>query len=264
MRIVLVGAGKLATNVGVALQQAGHEIVQVYSRTQASADALAQRLNCKSTTHIDEIVTDAALYLLALTDSALSSVLPSLCRERPQAVFAHTAGSVPISVFEGFAKHFGVLYPMQTFDKNILLDFKKIPVFIEANDEKTEMLLQTLAGELSTKVYHLASEERKHLHLAAVFACNFVNHCYAASAHLLEKHHLPFDVLLPLIDETARKVHRLKPLQAQTGPAVRFDANVMAAQKALLADEPQLSELYEKLSQSIHQYATNPPQHDKL
>lgn len=264
MRIVLIGAGKLATNIGVSLQQKEHEIVQVYSRTQTSADALAQRLHCKRTTRIDEVETDADVYLLALTDSALPTVLPQLCRRCGDAVFAHTAGSVPMSVFADYAKHFGVLYPMQTFDKNILLNFNEIPVFIEANDESAQRVLQTLAGELSEKVFQLSSEGRKHLHLAAVFACNFANHCYAASAHLLEKHHLPFEVMLPLIDETARKVHRLTPLQAQTGPAVRFDANVIAAQKALLADEPLLSELYEKLSQSIHQYAIHPPQHDKL
>ena len=110
-----------------------------------------------------------------------------------------------------------------------------------------------MAESISRRVYSLSTEERKYLHLAAVFACNFANHCYALSAELLERHGLPFDVMLPLIDETARKVHELHPLEAQTGPAVRYDENVIHMQSSLLDDDPLLKEVYERMSFSIHQ-----------
>ena len=115
--------------------------------------------------------------------------------------------------------------------------------------------LQTLAASISGSVYELTTEERKYLHLAAVFACNFANHCYDMAASVLEQHGLPFSVMLPLIDETARKVHDLHPRQAQTGPAVRYDENVIRMQTALLTGSPELQHIYEILSQNIHQYA---------
>ena len=101
----------------------------------------------------------------------------------------------------------------------------------------------------------LSSEGRRYLHLAAVFACNFANHCYALSAEILAKQGLPFDAMLPLIDETARKVHELSPAKAQTGPAVRYDENVLKAQSQLLSDRPDLQELYDRMSKSIYQTA---------
>ena len=116
-------------------------------------------------------------------------------------------------------------------------------------------LLTTLAQSVTRRVYPLSTADRKYLHLSAVWACNFVNHCYDIAAGILAAHHLPFDVMLPLIDETARKVHSLSPHDAQTGPAVRYDENVIAAQSALMADDPELQQLYELLSKSIHRQA---------
>ena len=130
-----------------------------------------------------------------------------------------------------------------------------IPTFIEWSDETTHALLTTLAQSVTRRVYPLSTADRKYLHLSAVWACNFVNHCYDIAANILAAHHLPFDVMLPLIDETARKVHSLSPHDAQTGPAVRYDENVIAAQSALLADNPELRQLYELLSKSIHRQA---------
>ena len=164
---------------------------------------------------------------------------------------------MPMSLWEGLASRYGVFYPMQTFSKEREADFSEISIFIEANSDSALSLLQQLARSISPKIYHLTTEERKYLHLAAVFACNFVNHCYALSADILAQHGLPFDVMLPLIDETARKVHELSPQQAQTGPAVRCDQNVMDMQAALLADQPLMEELYRKLSLSIYQKSIN-------
>ena len=163
-------------------------------------------------------------------------------------MFLHTAGSMPLTVFSGYTQHGGVLYPMQTFSKERLVSFANIPVFIEGDNA----VLRPLAESITHSVYELSSADRKYLHLSAVFACNFVNHCYALSAELLEKHGIPFSVMLPLIDETALKVHQLHPLEAQTGPAVRYDENVIRMQSSMLADSPLLQEIYNLLSVSIH------------
>ena len=141
---------------------------------------------------------------------------------------------------------------MQTFSKQRIVDFSCIPCFIEANDEKTETAAYTLAGDISNRVYGMDSDARRYLHLAAVFACNFVNHCYALSADILESHGIPFDVMLPLIDETALKVHGMSPQDAQTGPAVRYDENVLRKQSQLLRDNPLVKEIYDRMSLSIH------------
>lgn len=253
MKIALIGAGNLATNLGAALKKAGHNVVQVYSRTIESANTLAHQLHCAYTNSIDEIVFGADLYIVAVKDDALESLLERLCKGREESLFVHTAGSMPLSVFENVANHYGVFYPMQTFSKGKLVEFNEIPCFIEAEGKESLEILQSLGRSISNKVYELSSEKRKYLHLAAVFACNFANHCYGIAADLLEKQGIPFDVMLPLIDETAQKVHLLAPNEAQTGPAVRYDENVMGKHESLLNDAPIFKELYKLMSISIHE-----------
>ena len=141
---------------------------------------------------------------------------------------------------------------MQTFSKQRAVDFATVPFFVEAGGEAELNMLKELAGKLSPMVYEATSVQRKYLHIAAVFACNFANHMYALSARILEKHHIPFEVMLSLIDETAKKVHELSPAKAQTGPAIRYDENVINRHLDLLADVPDMQELYEKISKSIY------------
>ena len=157
-----------------------------------------------------------------------------------------------IYVFQGMARHYGVFYPMQTFSRQKRVSFEEIPCFIEGSGEEETDAIEALASQLSHRVYRLSSEARKYLHLSAVFACNFVNHCYAISAELLEKHGIPFDVMLPLIDETAAKVHQMLPKDAQTGPAVRYDENVIRAQSQLLKNNPLVKDIYDRMSMNIH------------
>lgn len=252
MKIVLIGAGNVATHLGQALQDAGYRIVQVYSRTESSASVLAQLLVADFTTSIEAIISDADLYVVALKDTALQDLAACLVKGREQALFVHTAGSMPMDLWKGLTTRYGVLYPMQTFSKQRKVEFRNIPFFIEASAPEELALLHEVAGRLSSSVYEITSEQRKYLHLSAVFACNFVNHMYALSAHILGKHGIPFEVMLPLIDETAMKIHELVPSQAQTGPAIRYDENVIRKHLSLLADEPAMQELYEKLSKSIY------------
>jgi hypothetical protein len=255
MRVALVGAGNLATNLGLALQAAGHEIVQVYSRTEEAAVALANRLVCPYTCVPEEVTYEAELYVFAVKDSVLSALIHRLCpsRQSSRVLFVHTAGSMPLSVFtEAGVERSGVFYPMQTFTKSRPVAFKHIPIFIECNRGEDLSLLRSVAGGLSSRVYELSSEKRRSLHLAAVFACNFTNHCYARAEQILREQDIPFDVMLPLIDETAAKVHALSPRLAQTGPAVRYDRNVMDRHLALLMENRQAAQEYELLSLGIH------------
>lgn len=272
MKIVLIGAGNLATHLGKALHAAGHDMLQVFSRTMQSAETLASLLDAEPLTDIAQVRDDADVYIFSVKDSALVQLVAQLCRHEAdglvedgavnalrkakkgehERVFLHTAGSMPMSVFEGMAQHYGVLYPMQTFSKQREVDFSIIPCFVEANDEFAQKQIEGMAREISGRVYELSSEDRKYLHLSAVFACNFANHCYAISQELLEEHGIPFDVMLPLINETAAKVHEMKPKDAQTGPAVRYDENVIDKQSKLLENHPHFKKVYDSMSKSIH------------
>ncbi len=250
--VVFIGAGNLATNLAKALYRKGFRIVQIYSRTQESAQSLAQLVEADYTTELSAVVEDAQLYIVSLKDAAFVQLLPGLVAGKEKSLWVHTAGSIPMNIWAGQAERYGVFYPMQTFSKQREVDFREIPVFIESNSEADTQLLKDIASTLSEKVYEATSEQRKSLHLAAVFTCNFTNHMYVLAAELLKKYQLPFDAMLPLIDETARKVHELQPLAAQTGPAVRYDENVINEHLRMLADEPEAQELYRRISESIH------------
>lgn len=253
--VIFIGAGNLATNLAKALYWKGFRIVQIYSRTEESAQSLAQIVEAEYTTDLSAVTEDAQLYIVSLKDTALVELLPKLVAGKKNALWVHTAGSIPMTVWEGYAERFGVFYPMQTFSKQREVDFRGIPIFVESNSEEDTQFLKDIASALSEKVYEATSDQRKSLHLAAVFTCNFTNHMYALAAELLKKYQLPFEVMLPLIDETARKVHELEPRAAQTGPAIRYDENVIDGHLQMLANEPEMQELYRLISQSIHRLA---------
>ena len=248
MKIVVIGAGNVATHLSLAIQQTPFRIVQVFSRSAANADALANRLQTRYTSQLHEITTDADLYLFAVKDDALAEVITQVPDNK--GLWVHTAGSVPMDVFKGFTARYGVLYPLQTFSRDRAVDVRHVPFFIEAASQEDEQVLRYFAGQLSNNVQLLDYEKRKYVHLAAVFACNFSNHMVALAYQLLESQGISPEALLPLIDETAAKIHSLSPLQAQTGPAVRNDLNVMNMQMELLSN-PMMKELYRLISKSI-------------
>ena len=253
--IVMIGAGRVATHLAPALSACGHRIIQVYSRTLESARTLAEKTGCPATNRLEELNPMADLYLVSVSDAALSTLLPTVAAVNPHALFVHTAGSVPMNVWEGLADRYGVLYPMQTFSKERKVDFHQVSFFIEANRPEDTLLLKELASGLSPTVYEATSEQRKYLHIGAVFACNFTNHLYAVCEELLSRHGLPFTAMLPLIDETARKVHELSPRIAQTGPASRRDRNILDSHLQLLeAETPDLTDIYRLLSEHIESY----------
>lgn len=250
MRIVLIGAGNLATNLSKALKAAGHEIVQIYSKTEESAGSLAAIIGCEYTTDIYNVCQDADIYIFAVKDSVVERLANCVAECVSGKLFVHTAGSMPMDILP--VEHRGVFYPMQTFSRSREVDFSVIPLFLEAEHEADMVVLKEMAGTITHHVYELSSDDRKYLHLSAVFCCNFANHCYRLGEKVLEEHNIPFSVMLPLIDETARKVHEMSPAEAQTGPAIRWDENVIMNQLALMNDNPDMQEIYELLSKSIH------------
>lgn len=257
MKVVMIGAGNVATHLGRALMRAGHDVLQVYSRTMDAAQALANAVCATPTDRIETLVSTADVYIISVKDSVLTDLIPTICEGREERVMVHTAGSMPLDVFRGWAKHFGVLYPMQTFSKQRSVNFAEIPCFWEANDDMAAKTIHDIAASISDKLYQLTSEDRRYLHLSAVWACNFVNHCYDVAQSVLARHNIPFSVMLPLIDETTRKIHTLLPRTAQTGPAVRYDENVIRAQAELMQANSLLRNIYESISLSIHQAATS-------
>jgi predicted short-subunit dehydrogenase-like oxidoreductase (DUF2520 family) len=249
--IAFLGASNVAVNLAQGLYRNGFKIVQVYSRTESSARSLADKVKCGWVTDLEEVTPKASLYIVSLKDSAFMELLPQIVAGKDGALLVHTAGSIPMDVWEGKTSRYGVFYPMQTFSKQQEVNFREVPFFIEAAQKEDAERLKAIASVLSDNVFEADSLQRGNLHLAAVFACNFANHMYVLAADLLKKYDLPFEVLLPLIDETARKVHELPPLEAQTGPAVRYDENVIDRQLDMLSDEPAVKEIYRVLSEHI-------------
>lgn len=255
-RIAFVGAGNVATHLAVSLYAVGWDIVGVYSRTYESATALASRVCCVATDSLNSL-PEADIYLFSVVDNVLPALLMEFSRQDRKGLWLHTAGSVPLSVFEGIHADAGVLYPMQTFSKQKAINISQVPLFIEATNEASMAVLQQLAQSISSRVEPLDSVARGRMHVAAVFACNFVNHCYAQAALLMEESGLPFSLLLPLIDETAQKVHHLSPKLAQTGPAVRRDTTVLERHAALLDNNPFQQELYQLISRGIRELSAS-------
>lgn len=250
MRIVLIGAGNLATQFGIVLVEKGHQIIQVYSRTEKSAKELGVKLNCPYTDDLADIVSNADLFIIAVKDDAIESILANVNFDDNLVV--HTAGGVSIDIFNSYCKNFGVIYPLQSFSKEKRPDFSDIPVCIEANTEINLEVLKMLADSISEKVQAMNSENRLQIHLAAVFASNFVNHFYLMGELLLREKQIDFDLLKPLIKEVASKATLHSPETVQTGPAVRNDKAVMNRHLEMLSNHPEWARLYQLISENIY------------
>lgn len=248
MRVVLIGSGNVATHLGKALFHSEYNVVQVYSRNKANAELLANELECEATDNL-QLLEEADIYLLSVKDDALPAVLKEM---GPKAgLLIHTSGTLPLELIRPFALHTAVVYPLQTFSKHKALDFLQIPIFTEASGPESAQMVNALANAISDTVLELSSEQRKHLHVAAVFACNFTNELYAIAADILKSHQLDFDLLRPLIQETAAKVQSQLPEAVQTGPARRGDTATLAEHQKSLQTNPEWQELYTVLTDGI-------------
>jgi len=251
MKAVFIGAGNVATHIALALQNKGVTVSQIFSRTTSNAKLLAEKLGISYTSDLAELDRSADVYIYAIKDSALRQLIPKIAL--PKALHVHTAGSISLHVFDDYADRYGVIYPLQTFSKNKKVDFSQIPICIEANNQDVEKELLEIVHLLTKKTYILNSEQRKQLHLSAVFACNFTNHMYTIAADLVESAGLPFEILQPLITETVEKIKTMSPREAQTGPAVRYDEETIYKHLSMLKEKTDLFQIYKDLSNNIYQ-----------
>jgi len=251
-KIVLIGAGNLGTRVSLELHNHGADIIQVYNRNVISALTLSKLIGCSYVTQTEMINPNADIYLIAISDVAISKLLNEINFNNK--LVAHTAGSISIEELKNCSTNYGVFYPLQTFSKYRDIDFSQVPFCIEANTPENEQILVDLASVISNDVRIISSEQRKQLHLAAVFACNFTNHLYSIAAEIVKQNDLPFDILIPLISETASKIKNIPPIEAQTGPAIRNDKNIIEEHMKMLDLNPRLGKIYKLLSESIYEY----------
>ena len=248
--IILIGAGKLAWHLGPALARGGYPIKQIYSRSEGSARTLADKMGVGWTTDAGELDPGADILLFCIPDRAIKD-FPCFIELKKKIMMVHTAGSVPADVFSGIAGRYGVLYPLMTFTKERYMDMANIPLCIEGSDPEALDIIEKMAGSMSEKIYKMDSGERKRLHLAATIASNFSNHMYYLAEMVLRDSGADFDLLKPLIWETAAKVMEIDPALAQTGPASRNDHLVLREHQDMLKDHPELQKLYTFVSGSI-------------
>ena len=248
--ITLIGSGNVATWMAQRLQGSSRfPITQVYSRTLANARVLADLCGAEAIDNIKELNPDNQVFIFALADKAYDEILPLLPFKLPLAFT--TSGTVSCQCLKDYAEQYGVIYPLQTFTKSQDMRKLEVPLCLEsdfAGEHKT--LMWELARELSPTCYEVSEAQRAKMHVAAVFACNFSNAMYQIAYKLLKENGLPFEILLPVLRQTVEKVSQMTPAEAQTGPAVRGDVNVMRAQISTLSDD-RLKELYRLVSKLI-------------
>lgn len=232
MKIVIIGQGNVGSNLMAAFGRRGVQPTYVSSRT------------------LEGLPDGADVYIYTVCDAALEQVINKV-RVHTRALHVHTSGTMPLTVFGDDKPHAAIMYPFQSFSRTqILDDMSQVPIFIQAKGIDDVAAVYSLALNISSHVYETTAHDRERLHVAGVFANNFTNLMYRCAEQMLQGTQIPFSALLPLIDETARKVHNLRPIQAQTGPARRGDEQVMAHHMAVIR-EPEMKQIYQLLSQQI-------------
>jgi predicted short-subunit dehydrogenase-like oxidoreductase (DUF2520 family) len=249
IKVIIIGSGNVAQHLIVAFENAlikgdSIELVQIFSRKR---EKLTRLIDLNRITDDYEKLVEADLYIVAVSDDAIASVVANLPFKNRLVV--HTSGSFPLDGLNDNNRR-GVFYPLQTFSKNKAVDFTKIPICVESENPFDYQILNTVAKSISDSVFAINSEQRKALHVAAVFVNNFANYLYQIGNEICEQHHVPFAILKPLIGETASKIMVLSPKEAQTGPAKRNDKKTVQEHEAFLLDENHLI-IYKLLTQAI-------------
>jgi predicted short-subunit dehydrogenase-like oxidoreductase (DUF2520 family) len=250
MRISIIGAGNVGTHLGEAMYAAGHEIFQIHSRDIARARRLAAMISAEAIDTFEKLTGDTDVVVLAVKDDAIANVFKHIQPRVTQCLILHTAGSVSMDVF---AEHVprGVLWPVQSLSSLHPVAMHDVPLAITGDSPETTQLIEDLANTISDLVYRIDDFQRAYLHLAATFANNFSNHMYTLAKHITTAHDIPFDILKPLIRETAMKIEKMSPEEAQTGASVRDDLHTIARHLRLITDHEDLQKLYALLTKSI-------------
>ncbi|WP_417428097.1 Rossmann-like and DUF2520 domain-containing protein [Halpernia sp.] len=244
MKIVIIGSGNVAFHLAKAFTQNEISVSQIFGRNETDLKEISEVLGIPFST---EKLLDADLYVIAVKDESIEEV-SKIIKEK-NCLVAHTSGSVEIEKLIGNYRK-ASFYPLQTFSKTKSLDYDKIPFFLEAKNDQDFDLLKKLAQKISPKVMKSTFEQRKYIHLTAVFACNFTNHLFAKAKEISDSQNIPFDYFLPLIDETVEKIHQISPKDAQTGPAIRQDEKILNSHKKLIKDKD-AKDIFEVMNTSI-------------
>jgi len=251
MQVVIIGSGNTATVLGKLLKENGFHICQVISRNITHAEILANELNCPFGDFSSSIVETADFYLIAVSDKFIHEVVNYMPKNNK--LILHTAGSVSIKVLENVTNQYGVLYPLQSLRKEIA-NSPEIPFLIDGNNHEVSEKIMLIAQKISSQVANANDDMRLKLHLAAVFVNNFTNHLYTMIADYCRKEQLEFDLLKPLIFETANRLKSVHPSNVQTGPAIRNDASTIERHDQLLENYPDLKEKYSYFTKQISMF----------
>ncbi|MDF1574022.1 MAG: DUF2520 domain-containing protein [Bacteroidales bacterium] len=245
----MMGAGNVSTHISRHFHSAGHRISCIYSRTEESARRLAGELGVPGTSEMEEVPREADFYILAVSDRAVAG----LCRKfgHTRGIWLHTAGSLPMNLFQGIFEQYGVLYPLQTLSRSRSLEPARIPCLVEGSSPEVSEKVKKLASSVYQSVEEVDSPKRLVIHAAAVFANNFTNHMVHIARQLIRAQKLDPGLLDPLVKETFEKIIALGALEAQTGPAVRGDRETMNKHIELLKDLPEWQKLYTFMSREI-------------
>lgn len=249
MKVSFIGSGNVATHLVKACVNNNVNVIEIFSNTFNNAQFLADTCNAKAVLSIADLNDEVDLIIVAVNDNSLSEIAASV--DKLKCPVIHTAGSTSIDVLKSTHHSFGVLYPLQTFSKSKIVNIKEVPFFIEASSTELSSTLALLVSKWGAISQMANSEQRLNLHIAAVFACNFSNHMYSLAEELMNKHHLDFNLLKPLILETAQKIALLSTKDAQTGPAKRKDSKTIEKHLDELSTEKRLFDLYKAISEDI-------------
>lgn len=246
MKVSIIGSGNVATHLARAIDDAGHTIECICSRNIGHACELAKDIQGASATDDPECIPQGDIIIIAVSDSAIEAVSKAIGRRNE--IVIHTSGATPMDVL--LQEKRGVIYPCQTFTKSDEIDMRKVPLLIEGNDDATLKEIVAFAKTLSRNVSLASSEQRKHLHIAAVMACNFTNHLLLLAKREMENNGMEMETLRPLVEQTISKAFAMDPYEAQTGPARRNDTLTIESHRKLITD-PATRDIYDLLTNSI-------------
>jgi len=250
--ISFAGAGRVAGALCKELFHSGFRIDKIVSETEANGKSLAD--TCKAKWTSDLLFPDSTkVIIVAVPDHRLINVLESI-KCKPGTLVAHTAGSFGLDIFPERIKKKGIFYPLQTFSKSRNISFFDLPFLLEASDDESAEILKNLAESIGGNVHFVDTEQRRMLHLSAVFVCNFTNHLLTMGKEVALKTGFPFEILAPLIKETISKAIDSGPENSQTGPAIRNDQNTIEKHLELLSFSPELQRIYNEMTRSIIGY----------
>jgi predicted short-subunit dehydrogenase-like oxidoreductase (DUF2520 family) len=248
-KIVIIGSGNVAYHLIRSITGAGHKIVQIYNRTLSH---ITMTDNTQTTDKILNITSDADIYIICVKDEAIELLAKDI--RLKDKLIVHTSGTTSMNLLNNCSSNVGIFYPLQSFSKNLIIDFRRIPLLIEASNNESLEVLKSFASSISDTVVEMTEAERIHIHIGGVLVNNFTNHLFSLADQYLSTHRINFSLLKPLIAQTVEKLNFGKPSEMQTGPAIREDHKTMDSHMKLLTVQNELlAKIYGLMSESIVQ-----------